>query len=68
MGGKVLIYSSLHNSGEQLNQLTGVAAILSYPMEEPDSDVDNESDNDNNDDDSVEWSTSSSEDSSDENF
>ena len=42
MGGKVLIYSSLHNSGEQLNQLTGVAAILSFPMEEPDSDEERE--------------------------
>jgi len=32
MGGKVLIFSSLHFSGEQLNQLTGVAAILNFPL------------------------------------
>lgn len=65
MGGKVLIYSSLHNSGEQLNQLTGVAAILSFPMEEPDSDLDKEGSE--NDDDSDEWSSSTfSEDSDDE--
>ncbi|KAJ1960585.1 Translation factor pelota [Dipsacomyces acuminosporus] len=28
----VLIFSSLHVSGEQLNQLTGVAAILNFPL------------------------------------
>uniref|UniRef100_A0A7E4V8G4 Protein pelota homolog n=1 Tax=Panagrellus redivivus TaxID=6233 RepID=A0A7E4V8G4_PANRE len=32
--GKVLIFSSLHVSGEQLNQITGVAAILRFPMPE----------------------------------
>ncbi|CAG8567323.1 11734_t:CDS:10 [Dentiscutata heterogama] len=32
IGGKVLIFSSLHVSGEQLNQLTGVAAILNFPL------------------------------------
>ncbi|RHZ68875.1 hypothetical protein Glove_292g47 [Diversispora epigaea] len=32
MGGKVLLFSSLHVSGEQLNQLTGVAAILNFPL------------------------------------
>ncbi|CAG8458065.1 91_t:CDS:10 [Ambispora gerdemannii] len=31
-GGKVLIFSSLHVSGENLNQLTGVAAILTFPV------------------------------------
>ncbi|GBC05123.1 hypothetical protein RclHR1_06050001 [Rhizophagus clarus] len=31
-GGKVMIFSSLHVSGEQLNQLTGVAAILNFPL------------------------------------
>ncbi|EGT45824.1 hypothetical protein CAEBREN_01101 [Caenorhabditis brenneri] len=30
--GKVLIFSSMHVSGEQLDQLTGCAAILRYPM------------------------------------
>ncbi|GME75996.1 unnamed protein product [[Candida] boidinii] len=31
-GGDVIIFSSLHDSGEQLNQLTGVAVILNYPV------------------------------------
>ncbi|KAL7666628.1 Protein DOM34 [[Candida] zeylanoides] len=31
-GGEVLVFSSLHESGEQLNQLTGVAVLLSYPV------------------------------------
>jgi len=66
MGGKVLIYSSLHNTGEQLNQLTGVAAILSFPMEE-DPDYDDEGSGNEDDDDSEEWSESTfSEDSDDE--
>ncbi|GAB6030084.1 hypothetical protein CHUAL_005763 [Chamberlinius hualienensis] len=33
-GGDVRIFSSLHVSGEQLDQLTGVAAILRFPMPE----------------------------------
>lgn len=33
MGQKVYIFSSLHESGVQLNQLTGIAALLKYPME-----------------------------------
>ncbi|GAA94892.1 uncharacterized protein L969DRAFT_89848 [Mixia osmundae IAM 14324] len=32
-GGEVFIFSSMHESGEQLNQLTGVAAILTYPLD-----------------------------------
>ncbi|KAJ1995758.1 Translation factor pelota [Coemansia spiralis] len=28
----ILVFSSLHVSGEQLNQLTGVAAILNFPL------------------------------------
>ncbi|CAI2171875.1 16083_t:CDS:10 [Funneliformis geosporum] len=39
-GGKVLIFSSLHVSGEQLNQLTGVAAILNFPL--PDIELEDE--------------------------
>jgi protein pelota len=31
-GGKVYLFSSLHVSGVQLNQLSGVAAILRYPI------------------------------------
>ncbi|KAF5279165.1 hypothetical protein FQR65_LT03411 [Abscondita terminalis] len=33
-GGEVKIFSSMHISGEQLDQLTGVAAILRFPMPE----------------------------------
>lgn len=33
-GGEVKIFSSMHVSGEQLAQLTGVAAILRFPMPE----------------------------------
>jgi protein pelota len=33
-GGNVLIFSSMHVSGEQLNQITGVAAILRFPLPE----------------------------------
>jgi protein pelota len=31
-GGKTLVFSSLHTSGEQLGQLTGIAAILTFPL------------------------------------
>ncbi|XP_066997725.1 protein pelota [Anabrus simplex] len=37
-GGEVKIFSSLHVSGEQLAQLTGLAAILRFPMPELDED------------------------------
>ncbi|KAH3870789.1 protein pelota-like [Dreissena polymorpha] len=37
-GGDVRIFSSLHVSGEQLGQLTGVAAVLRFPMEDEESD------------------------------
>ncbi|KAK6191506.1 hypothetical protein SNE40_003175 [Patella caerulea] len=39
-GGEVKIFSSLHVSGEQLGQLTGVAAILRFPMSDDTSDED----------------------------
>ncbi|EEB09105.1 translation release factor eRF1 family protein [Schizosaccharomyces japonicus yFS275] len=32
-GGTVYKFSSLHESGKQLDQLSGIAAILSYPVE-----------------------------------
>ncbi|KAL2650908.1 hypothetical protein R1flu_019036 [Riccia fluitans] len=32
MGGDVHIFSSMHPSGEQLGQLTGIAAILRFPL------------------------------------
>lgn len=37
-GGEVLIFSSLHESGEQLDQLTGVAVLLNYPVADLDED------------------------------
>lgn len=43
-GGKVFIFSSLHDSGEELDKLTGLACILKYPL--PDLDEDSESDDD----------------------
>uniref|UniRef100_A0A0K8SXT4 Protein pelota homolog n=1 Tax=Lygus hesperus TaxID=30085 RepID=A0A0K8SXT4_LYGHE len=43
-GGDVKIFSSMHVSGEQLMQLTGVAAILRFPM--PDISEDEASDSD----------------------
>ena len=33
-GGDVKVFSTLHVSGEQLNQLSGVAALLRFPMPE----------------------------------
>ena len=32
-GGEALIFSSMHESGQQLNLLTGIAAILTYPLD-----------------------------------
>jgi len=32
-GGEVLQFSSMHESGQQLNQLTGIAAILTFPLD-----------------------------------
>ncbi|XP_028789637.1 protein PELOTA 1-like [Neltuma alba] len=37
-GGKVLVYTSMHVSAEQLAQLTGVAAILRFPLPDLDGD------------------------------
>lgn len=31
-GGEVHVFSGMHASGEQLNQLTGIAAILRFPL------------------------------------
>lgn len=41
LGAKVFIFSSLHDSGVQLNQLTGIAALLKYPVPDLD-DTDDE--------------------------
>ncbi|XP_059057029.1 protein pelota [Achroia grisella] len=44
-GGDVRIFSSMHVSGEQLDQLTGIAAVLRFPMPElEESDAEDESD------------------------
>ncbi|CAL8108033.1 unnamed protein product [Orchesella dallaii] len=45
-GGDVKIFSSLHVSGEQLGLLTGIAAILRFPMHHLEEDDDNEEDSD----------------------
>lgn len=37
---RVSIFSSLHNSGEKLNKLTGIAAILKFPMALDDEEMD----------------------------
>merc|ERR1712070_126995 len=39
-GGTVLIFSSLHASGDQLQKLSGVAATLRFPVVEEDEDDD----------------------------
>ncbi|CUM65471.1 uncharacterized protein PRCAT00003113001 [Priceomyces carsonii] len=39
-GGEALIFSSLHESGEQLNQLTGIAVLLKYPVPDLDEEED----------------------------
>eukprot|EP01116_Phalansterium_solitarium_P002052 TRINITY_DN11903_c0_g1_i1.p1 TRINITY_DN11903_c0_g1~~TRINITY_DN11903_c0_g1_i1.p1 ORF type:complete len:388 (-),score=185.01 TRINITY_DN11903_c0_g1_i1:603-1766(-) len=41
-GGDVKIFSSMHVSGEQLGQITGVAAILRFPIPEIDDDSDDD--------------------------
>ncbi len=42
-GGDVKIFSSMHVSGEKLEQLTGLCAILRFPMQElEDSDTDDD--------------------------
>lgn len=33
-GGEVSVFSSLHDSGKQLDQLTGLAVILNYPIQD----------------------------------
>jgi len=45
-GGVVRIFSSLHVSGEQLGQLSGVAAILRFPLPDPEEDDDDDDDDD----------------------
>lgn len=33
-GGEALVFSSMHVSGEQLNNLSGIAAVLRFPLPE----------------------------------
>jgi protein pelota len=46
-GGEVLIFSSIHESGKQLDQLTGVAAILNFPVPEIESEDDEDAEQGN---------------------
>ena len=41
-GAEVLIFSSIHESGKQLDQLSGVAAILNFPLPEIESEEEDE--------------------------
>ncbi len=41
-GGDIKIFSSLHVSGEQLDQLTGICAVLRFPMQELDEEEDSD--------------------------
>ncbi|CAG8618543.1 3995_t:CDS:10 [Paraglomus brasilianum] len=47
-GGKALVFSSLHVSGEQLNQLGGVASILNFPLPDIEDEDEEEGDGGNN--------------------
>eukprot|EP00479_Gromia_sphaerica_P008371 TRINITY_DN3147_c0_g1_i1.p1 TRINITY_DN3147_c0_g1~~TRINITY_DN3147_c0_g1_i1.p1 ORF type:complete len:112 (-),score=33.61 TRINITY_DN3147_c0_g1_i1:117-452(-) len=49
VGGNVAVFSSMHVSGEQLKELTGVAAILRFPLPEIESDDDDEPEDDESD-------------------
>jgi protein pelota len=44
-GGEVYQFSSLHSSGEQLDQITGIACILTFPVPELE-DIDEDEDAD----------------------
>jgi len=48
-GGQVFIFSSMHVSGQQLHQVSGVAAILRYPLPEIEEEVSEEDDDDDDD-------------------
>lgn len=43
-GGSVAVFSEMHNSGEELNRLTGIACILNYPIPDLDEDLEEEED------------------------
>lgn len=48
LGGKVMVFSSLHPSGEKLNNFGGVAAILRFPLNMDYLDEEEEKENNNN--------------------
>lgn len=50
LGGKVAVFSELHNSGEELNRLTGIACILNYAIPDLDEDLQDEEDGEEDDD------------------
>lgn len=47
-GANVLIFSSMHVSGEQLSALSGVAAILRFPLHELEDEEMSDSDQEEN--------------------
>lgn len=46
LGGRVVTFSTLHNSGEELDRMTGIACILKYPIPDLDEDLDYGEDDD----------------------
>lgn len=56
-GGKVFVFSSMHLSGAQLKNLSGVAALLRFPLPEIDAEVPV----DDGDEDSDDWADSDDE-------
>lgn len=45
-GGQVVVFSSFHSSGEELDKLTGVACTLKYPLPDLDEDEDEDEERD----------------------
>jgi len=48
-GGEVCIFSTMHVSGEQLNEIGGLAAILRFPLPELEEDGDDDEEDDGDD-------------------
>ena len=46
LGGRVVTFSTLHISGEELDRMTGIACILKYPIPDLDEDLDYGEDDD----------------------
>lgn len=47
-GGRSIVFSTLHISGEELDRLTGIACILQYPIPDLDEDLDYDEEEDEN--------------------